>query len=700
MRKIILSLFRNENEHTISLILPHLVHSFDSNRTRQSPIYSVTDSFKIENLLPHNSGFILFCYSTRSFRAIGRLYKVFENSEDLNNIFITRGLASIIVFCNDEKHIDIYLKEIKELITGHEIWRVDNGVINPVRIVNNIHSDQIPLDLDIELEKLPIEYYSIFNDLIRALQQTFLLSIASVPEYIFLLRECSVAIQEIYYEILFFQDKLEESDLKAKLLSYYPKNAYRIDKKIEKLKAIKSDISSQIIHLHQLKDEAVQLTAIIQNFCRQALCGTQPILESNYEAGENSLLGLGSVLLGLVSIYLKIRDAFSFVSDIETISEMFKKLPSPRLWNSSDAQQWARELANFDGISDIVKFCKQSEISPYLVYFSNRMGFKETKYSITATYQSVKLASVPPWNLCTIFHEFVHAHIRALFSQIYPFESGIKRSQIENAYQFYCKRSSGNHTANNLLEFLQTTILSVISDLVDVSGGDVVSEYHPKEKISYSIRKWHHCLNEIIAHILDFNYFYDSNSEIYVKGIWSSWLKLPFIYSRISEYLLRTICAIASNEKGNEDEVFNKSKNIVIKHLKSISDKEYINNQLSHNVIEILESDIDIHRQFIMIYPLIYVVKNFLISSQVKDAIIDPGAALLEDDSYSLEIMPKQFYERDLRSPITFLQDYLKYCFKNNNALTDISEVEFLSLWIFLAIGSSFSVQKNEGGGQ
>lgn len=700
MRKIILSILRNDKEYTLSLLLPHLVSSCVSKKLRQSPIYSVTESFKIENLLPNNSGFVVFCYSTHSFRAIGRLFKVLEGSENLNNIFITRGLASIIFFCKDEKHIDLYLKEIKELIIGYETWKIDNGVVNPVLIVNNNPGDHISLDIDIKLTRLPIEYNSIFNDLIRALQQTFSLSVAFVPEYISLLRECSVAIHEIYYEILFFQDLFGESELKEKLLSCYPKSSHRIDKKIATLIKIKSVRTNQIVHLHQLKDEAVQLTAIIQNFCRQALCGVQPILESNYEAGENSLLGLGGVLSALISIHFKIIDAFSFVSDVETVSEMFKTLPSPPLCDSSNAQQWSRGLSDFKGISDIVQFCKASEISPYLVYFSNRMGFKETKYSITAAYQSVKLASLPPWNLCTTFHEYVHAHIRALFSQIYPFESEIRKGQIENAYQFYCKRSSGNITPNNLFEFLQTTILSVISDLVDVSEGDVVAEYHPREKIEHSIRKWHHCLNEIIAHILDFNYFYDSNSEIYVKGIWSSWLKLPFIFSRISEYLLRTICAIASNEKGNEGEVFEKSKNTVLKYLKNISNKEYINDDLLRNVIDRLESDLEIQAQFIMIYPLIYVVKNFLISSQVKKAIIDPGAALIEDDSYSLEIVPKHFDDRDLVSPITFLQDYLKYCFKNDNNLKNIYDIEFISLWIFFAISSSFSSRQNEGRGQ
>ena len=692
MRKLILQLISENENYSIAINHSIPVPTNSNQSSRQSPLYSITKSESSIDLLPNNSGIILFCFANNTFQVVGRLLKKIEDQELLDRIYITRGLSSLVIFCNEESIVSRYLDEIGNVIKNHEIWTIKEGqLIKPPKIRVE-YREYEPLISTIKLDELSIEYQAIFSDLLSTLGQAHKMASLHACEYVSVIEKCNKSAHEIWANLLYTQNKIQKSEFKLILNDLYPNSKDDLSEIIANIDKIKSNVDQKVIRLHQLKDEAVQLCAVIQNFCRQGLSGTTPILQSNYEAGEDSLLGIGGVFSALVAIYNKLTYSFSYAADVKTIAKVFRKFNSPQLPHPSNLPAWSSALSNYEGISDAIEFCEEKELSPQLVYFSNRLGFRETKYSITTAYRSINLASLPPWNLCTVFHEYIHAHIRALFSQIYPFDSIITKEQLEAAYDKYRRRHLKDRETNNLFEFIQSVIISVISDLVDIRKSDTVSKYLPKDEITQNIRKWHHSLNEIIAHILDYSYFYNFDNKTYIKGIWSSWLKLPFIYSRISEYLLRTICAIASNEKGREDEIFAKSVYTIKKNLESLLGKEYINNELLLKVISKLEETSEIHTQFILIYPFIYLIKNFLISSQVKASISDVGSALQEDDSYSIELNSGEFVDRKIYSPINFLQEYLRTFFNNsNNVPKEKDEIEFLSLWIYLVVSSSLS---------
>ena len=58
------------------------------------------------------------------------------------------------------------------------------------------------------------------------------------------------------------------------------------------------------------------------------------------------------------------------------------------------------------------------------------------------------------------------------------------------------------------------------------------------------IHKHAHDLREILTHILDFLYFYRGGEQHYVASLWITWGMVPDIGHRISEYLIRTLCAL------------------------------------------------------------------------------------------------------------------------------------------------------------
>ena len=55
-------------------------------------------------------------------------------------------------------------------------------------------------------------------------------------------------------------------------------------------------------------------------------------------------------------------------------------------------------------------------------------------------------------------------------------------------------------------------------------------------------------INEIMAHTLDFYYFYQNDPSIYIKQIWLSWATLPTTPLKVQDYVLRSVSAIATLE--------------------------------------------------------------------------------------------------------------------------------------------------------
>lgn len=435
----------------------------------------------------------------------------------------------------------------------------------------------------------------------------------------------------------------------------------------------------------------VPLSALAQNFFRQALCGSSPILNSNFEPGYYSLLGTGTAFIGLFNIYVQSREVFSVVSDVDYIESQFSIAKSPKNPDMKDLFAWVKRLEK-DEIQTIDSACRDDvswEREFHVVYFSNRLGFRETLHSITAAIQSLSLSSLPPWNICTFFHEFIHSHLRSVFSKIYPYLSVRTKSQFTSIYEQLGHRSNPNFESKNLLTFIQSLFMSTAVLLTELENGKNFMKNAKKDKVVHSLRKWHHHLNEIIAHILDFHYFYKTQKDIYVKAIWSSWLKLPFIHSRIDEYLLRTICTLATVEEGSDEEVFHTCASLLQNNLLPEMKKyDFCDNELLDVVQERLEEPSMLLQRFSLIYSFTYTVSHVFVSSKIVGLLTDPDASEQNDESYSLEIPPETFEDREISSSVNFLQDYMRHIFRNEDFPNSFESTEFRTLWLLFAIAS------------
>ncbi len=510
----------------------------------------------------------------------------------------------------------------------------------------------------------------------------------------------------ILNEIKFLQNKINEeefadtakvffSDIGNNLLGDY----------LNEIKSIKSDFRGRIVRTHQLRDEAVQISAILKSINTQAFGGTPPLLNTTFESGIYSLLGIGGAFLSLLSIYAHVRDVFSAVNAEMTIIKSFHSMASPDiLRNPTDGEymKWKIRLGDFKGLED-----ENSEIDGnanfHLIYFSNRLGYRQTKHSITAAYQSLCLSYFPFWSLCTLSHEFLHAHVGSLLSTIYPLEGGEQGQIIPSAYAFYKDRLNNTDSPNNLLQYIQYWMLITVQKLYEVEptqqGADRRKHFKVLDESALfkQLKKHKHQIDEIIVHVLDFQYFYRSDTDLYIKAIWTSWLSLPVSISRIQEYLIRTICAISPKfGRSDRNEVF---KNCVDKIRKQLQELKQFNNFINPEMIDKIIDELNntkkdgyMQLQYVNAWaPLIDVVMQFLFSPAIKDGLIsDSEAEAQEDGSYSYNFDAGNFDERRIQSPIIFLLDMLRKTM-DPDTINNISmeKLEFNTLWLFLVSSSA-----------
>jgi len=52
------------------------------------------------------------------------------------------------------------------------------------------------------------------------------------------------------------------------------------------------------------------------------------------------------------------------------------------------------------------------------VYFSSRWGFHQTVQSVSVSWQCINGNAALDWNLLTLSHEFLHAHLRELLDEL------------------------------------------------------------------------------------------------------------------------------------------------------------------------------------------------------------------------------------------------------------------------------------------
>lgn len=265
----------------------------------------------------------------------------------------------------------------------------------------------------------------------------------------------------------------------------------------------------------------------------QTFSGFSPIIKTECHYWTHSLLGTGVANLALYEIFNFIRITLGNFRIPQRLSNIE---PKERLFDLTDIN-YANEFWYEDHLGKVILTEEDlgRPLFPLFTYYSGRDGFKSTLTTLSAPLVAVSSCNSKRWTLMTLTHEISHIFVNGCLAIIYPdinLEADIQRVMeiIVN----------GPH--NWIEEITRYLIFSIIAMENNYSGRH--REEFGADDLRVMLDNWHHHVEELMAHIFDFLYFYRGNYENYIKSIWLSWSVIPNIGNRIPEYVERSLCAI------------------------------------------------------------------------------------------------------------------------------------------------------------
>jgi hypothetical protein len=496
-----------------------------------------------------------------------------------------------------------------------------------------------------------------------------------------------------------------ETDMLLSLISL-------VDELVSDMLSADSSLATQI--LHQNIDRLVQINSALSYLATQALSGAVPILDRRSLIRRYSLLGVGTAVLALTRIAHSIESAFAEGS-IETILEDWGNklavLPGLDSLPLYDPSNWRRSSSHvFDRALDVRGIC------PKLPYFSGRLGFRETEYTISAALQSLAIGLSAEWSFLTVTHEMVHGHVRQLLSIILL--GDVNASSDEKWRGIYDSFSIRfNHEKppdEGLLESLRAVLLTYCC--LSAGLGSLTEPTPKPDRAPRGVNRFYAKLlksdvlrsvladefrniSEILVHILDMHYFYRSGVSHYITLIWKSWSKAPQVRADLRQYLLRSLLVIASTKPGTEKERFDSS----LEHLRELLTRAKGENGARLPVIEeavdLLRGDYprtDLFLPFFASLILVDLAHQFLMSSRIRSAIhaadphLSPAHDFATNEEWLKYEMADGFVDEDVMSPTAYIADRL------TNRINEDAErdTEAETVLMFLACSS-----RQRGGG-
>jgi hypothetical protein len=315
----------------------------------------------------------------------------------------------------------------------------------------------------------------------------------------------------------------------------------------------------------------VNVNAHLSRYTSQAFAGVSPIVSSECHYWSNSLLGIGTAAQALVNVRKFVESAvgsFDFVDRIDAMKsvsaeDFFKGVDGPdatrksaSLYGSAafDFQYWKRvgdflEARGLDRPSEATpeNSDHDNDRLPLIVCFSGRDGFRSTLFSLTAPLELIAGCNAYGWSPMTLSHEICHVWTNGIFGALF---SDLDDPNLrDRLYRLF----DGSIEPTTLFEELQFAFYFCVHQLYLESESALDGPAPPAEKQLTSkekIDKFESVTNEVITHVL----FFQREEEPYIRSIWSSWDVIPNIRDRLSDYIVRSGCALLSDRLGHGNE--------------------------------------------------------------------------------------------------------------------------------------------------
>ena len=415
--------------------------------------------------------------------------------------------------------------------------------------------------------------------------------------------------------------------------------------------------------------QVVHINAALSRFSSLAFAGSPPISATEAHYWSHSLLGIGTACLGLQNLANFIYDKLGFFKLPERV-EACRKLPAtgvPILKDTLyDHQSCLRHY-----LDDAPIEVGTGDPIPLIAYFSGRDGFKSNVSVLSVPLATVAAANTTRLSLLTVTHEVSHIVIGAMLRKLLP-----KKSDVDQQKRL-CRLIKHPEESANRLELMQATLLQSFVILAATKNGNAKEnkEGNPSFKADLSpdsllaiIRSGFGEVTEIMVHVFDFMYFYASNANEYVEGIWQSWGSIPNIESRVSEYVTRTACALMTKHfiRPNAEVECLKTLREILKGIVE-SDKD---NHYARLALESIQLSNECQLEGIGRYSDIQVLKrqllvrfvyNFLFSPPIAAPLqIDPMSKGDESDHGGYEIRQGEIAADLFENPLNYVTEFTR----------------------------------------
>ena len=586
---------------------------------RTSPVFPVTKDFIFPEL---NKGIWYLCFYCfdPAFPVLGRLVK--DAPSDLKaGLLYTTGLASILLITK-KRTLTKQLENLSGVpARAREIWRLQAGRIEKFDCECSSPIEVDPAKLEVlPYDTLPLVPRSTVDEFVASMAVIVSKIRVHAPDEIGTFVRLIEAVNELVSEMTYVCNPVGDPPT---TLTKYPRAEFT-----------NPNLCNCIVQ--QNVDRLVQINAALSYVSTQALSGAVPILDRRSLIRRYTLLGIGTAVLALTRMAHAIERAFAHGALEEVLKKAAVAKPLPGLRRLDyDARRWS--AFSVDTLNGLVSPRKSS---PKLPYFSGRLGFRESEYTISAALQTVAAGASHEWSFLTVTHEMVHGHVRNLLSTLFlDAPNGSPSDKWNEFYSRFDAWCNGTPPADEcLLDSIRAVILSYCCNTVTQGSLTKISDKNGATATRTTMRIWlpsredlrqlfaSECRNisEVFVHVLDLHYFYSSCISHYIKLIWRSWCHAPQVLGDVRQYVLRSLLVIAAQTDGKRFDRFRTALTQLEEHLQSLIDADGACSQAVGQAIVMLKSK---QAQNELFFPfsasliLVDLVQRVLTSSAVRGEI-------------------------------------------------------------------------------
>jgi hypothetical protein len=647
-----------------------------------SPIFPVRPELVSQGPV-ENSRYVVFLCPYNGLEFIGRQISAVQE-----RLWFSHGIACAIMFCADRSFEEL-IKEQADSLSAYEIWaiaadgrvNVERQWLRPITCPQVGLTDYSSLSKDAQrvLQEIEINFY----ELLRGSAQF-------MPKQVPRLQRIISAVNQIIKELVFYEDPLNQ-----------PVPEHLKEQK-EKLKNNRSGLH---LRINQALTQLIQLSSSLVYAVSQAFCGSVPILERRPFISPNSLLGTGTAYLALSGLSGFVEDVFEKCPVLKSIDfnyrqgQGFEVFPLVLRYRVEGWRKTGLSLQILPNNSEAVK--------PKLAYFSARLGFGESHFSVTAAMQVLHGADSVRWSLMTLTHELLHAHVTGLLATIFgeSENTGVTDETFAkqfDAFKVSCKAAAEEKpcipsTPLDSLRFIifafvsaRACTLEQLSDdsnsggLADISIGPRETFEEFKKEFRYGLR----LLEEIIVHSLDIRYFYAGDLDLFLKLLWESWTTVPAVVGDLDTYLLRSLAAAASLDL--DPSIHRRFETAVAKldaNFEALIAESPENQFLRNAKAHLMSKKARLAELF---RPILYAADMtaiFLYSKKIESAFWsgDPNIDSGDNNRLSYTFETGDFTHGKVTNPIPFLADRLRRGALDHRELDE----DYRSAWLLLAAASA-----------